>query len=734
MNIGLGDVVKYGLGKLGIHQKSNCGCAKRQAWLNRMTPGYSPRGAGFDIIEKPSVGYELHYSDTGKRSPMSVGWMYAIRGGSDITAADCSVAAVQTAINNAVNGDRVIIPNGICDWAAGITTTKQITIMGQSVGGVTINHTAGAATLLTMTIGAAFRTEIANLRFMPGTGSGRYFSINGTGLVPFLHDCYFNIPDFQLNPSEWLVTGGVIWNVTVESTTINGTSGSNGSGSTWLTNRIATPWLAASTMGTLDTLGTQNLYIEDSTFINLYNSAYDGDDNARLVVRHCTIRNTQMITHGTTSLQGGRHVELYDNAYQYRLHPVNPAGNTSINLNRYFWMRAGTMVFTGNSVENITSQDWGDRSELVFIVESATRSGSGSGCCTVYPCIHQPGSGANGSVQISDPVYIWNNTGTYIVGLNDHDPPLQTCFNGVTTATFFQLNRDYFRDTSSNPNNGAKPGWSRFTYPHPLRTLASGAPRTYTTAFPVIENPISEGGNWINGQAQGVAWANCRTIGSPNRAIGTQIGNANPPTNDSTCIVTGQWGANQTAQGTIFIANASTTVFEEVELRLRTTINVNSIIGYEVNYGLGQGSPYVQVVRWNGPLNNFTLINATAVSFATGNILRASISGLCTPNCGADPVIVSVYKSIDDGQTFSLILTATDNGNLGGTPVVAAGAPGVGFFLQDQQGGNQSALNANFGFTCFAASDSGAPINCNQVIVVSSPNPPMRSLRGWSYA
>jgi hypothetical protein len=35
--------------------------------------------------------------------------------------------------------------------------------------------------------------------------------------------------------------------------------------------------------------------------------------------------------------------------------------------------------------------------------------------------------------------------------------------------------------------------------------------RTYTTKFPLVENPVSEGGNWINGGVAGLDWTNVRT-------------------------------------------------------------------------------------------------------------------------------------------------------------------------------------------------------------------------------
>jgi len=43
--------------------------------------------------------------------------------------------------------------------------------------------------------------------------------------------------------------------------------------------------------------------------------------------------------------------------------------------------------------------------------------------------------------------------------------------------------------------------------------------RTYTTNFPATENPVSQGGNWVNGRAVGLDWSDARTI--PGLAFGT---------------------------------------------------------------------------------------------------------------------------------------------------------------------------------------------------------------------
>src|SRR5438876_7626560 len=84
--------------------------------------------------------------------------------------------------------------------------------------------------------------------------------------------------------------------------------------------------------------------------------------------------------------------------------------------------------------------------------------------------------------------------------------------------------------------------------------------RTYSTSFPLTENPISENGNWINGATNGISWHDVRT--TTNLAFGTDSGG----TSDSTALVTGTWGNSQTVQATVRIV-ASNSGVDEVELR-----------------------------------------------------------------------------------------------------------------------------------------------------------------------
>lgn len=191
---------------------------------------------------------------------------------------------------------------------------------------------------------------------------------------------------------------------------------------------------------------------------------------------------------------------------------------------------------------------------------------------------------------------------------------------------------------------------------------------TYTTSFPLSENPIAENGNWLNGHASGLDWQNCAT--TTNFAFGTQDGSGGY--DDSTCIVNGQWSPVQTAMGTVHVTNQ--TAFQEVEVRLHTTITPHSISGYEINLSVGDNR-YAQIVRWNGPLNDFTYLNGiTTGPIHNGDVLKATID--------ANGMITVYINGVE-------MMTAVDT-------TFPTGSPGMGFY-------SSGGTNTNFGFSSFTA-------------------------------
>lgn len=366
-----------------------------------------------------------------------------------INAASCSLAHVQAAVNAAVDGDRVVIPNGSCAWAGGIKTTKQIKIEAQNyvptsrgtmTRSVTITNNSTSGPLLEFTSGNTFHVGVAGIRFNEGSGNQNHVRFGGSGTkVPLINDCAFEIRERSGNNPDiaalaWLAQGSVVWNSYFVGVGAGfGGQCCPGGASIWISSPRA--WNTPSTMGALDTNGIVNVYFEDSTLKDISQSP-DVDNNGRVVIRYSLLDGVTGLTHGFTSASGGRHVEYYNNTFQSTTSNRNLAG-------RYFWLRAGTAVFTDNVVN---SQNHGYGTPQLLDIGDITGLGS-------YPQPRQPGWGHNGSTSVSDPIYIWNQTGNaaYTWGVS----------NGWDSNV--RLNRDIF------VNSGPKPGYSKYAYPHPLR-------------------------------------------------------------------------------------------------------------------------------------------------------------------------------------------------------------------------------------------------------------------------
>ena len=199
------------------------------------------------------------------------------------------------------------------------------------------------------------------------------------------------------------------------------------------------------------------------------------------------------------------------------------------------------------------------------------------------------------------------------------------------------------------------------------RSHISSAANSYSTNFVNPENPISENGHWINGKSVGLDWQDVTT--TPGFATFTQ---PNPSTyDDATAILTGTWGSNQYVRTTVRIPTVDPSFAQEIEIRLRSSLSPPECSGYDV---LG-GS---QIVRWNGALGDFTVLNTSGPGgqLHDGDIFEASMVG---------NVITVLINGVQVSQ-------ATDN-------TFTGGSPGIGFFTR-----NPSA--AKFGFSSFMASDS----------------------------
>ncbi len=358
-------------------------------------------------------------------------------------AASCSQTDVQSAINSAANGDLVTVPSGSCTWNS-LSISKGIHVSGAGASQSIITLT-GSGTLSPV---ATVSIEISGFRFLR-TQASRAWTVHGsvTNKPVLFHDNDVRVT----NNGEffrWEVNNGVIFKNTFTCTWDESVLQHKNDADTL-------SWTTVDTLGSRDTNGDKNLYVEDNTWNNCTNQGMDFDDSSRSVVRYNVFNNSSWNSHGfATSPIGNRHFEIYGNQFNQQ--------DPSVNQNWQIWIRGGTGVIFNNYIQDLNGVMWGNKPEIQLSVRAASDGGGQypGGCCTTYPCIRQLGQNYSASSQFTDPIYIWNNTGGYAV---TPDQEWGTC--GGAASKFMQSGRDYVMAAP-------RPGYTPYTYPHPLRTDA----------------------------------------------------------------------------------------------------------------------------------------------------------------------------------------------------------------------------------------------------------------------
>ena len=201
----------------------------------------------------------------------------------------------------------------------------------------------------------------------------------------------------------------------------------------------------------------------------------------------------------------------------------------------------------------------------------------------------------------------------------------------------------------------------------------------YTTTFEGEENPLSEGGKWSN---NGLDWTKIRK--THGLAYGTQtgIGKGIYEYDDSYAHLAG-FGPDQEAWGQVQIAKPDPSCHQECEILLRWTSSPHRTTGYECFARcVSDGSSYVQIVRWEGPLGKFTYLadkRGADYGLKNGDILKASIVG---------NVITVSINGVEKAQVKD--------------DTYKTGNPGIGTFLACD-GGRGVGSNRDFGFRNFTA-------------------------------
>jgi hypothetical protein len=379
---------------------------------------------------------------------------------------------------------------------------------------VLINNASGA--LFVVTEDTSVHTTITGIKFAAGTSANDLHlqRNNPSGQGILIHDCWF----LQNGSSSTMIDGntsrGVIWNTSFESSPF---SASNGQAfRTKDGNGLAMPasWTTASTMGVADTAGQNNFYIESSDF-HAFIGFMDLDDNSRTVFRYNFLNNAGGASHGAdTSSFGLRHFEFYNNVGIFQAYND---GSTA-NMNWWMFVRGGTHAVHDNTLAQISSQDWGNKGDFVYAVENLARNagphacwgrggtngqyyyaprqigigrvtgtGTTSGPQTSLPNLFNGLTDAYTYVGDREPAYLWNNNRP-----DGSSSPLSIgfataytdCAGADSQSNYVQSGRDYFNGST------AKPGYTPYTYPHPLTGGTGGQSSGNAPAAPTNLNAL----------------------------------------------------------------------------------------------------------------------------------------------------------------------------------------------------------------------------------------------------
>lgn len=413
-----------------------------------------------------------------------------------------SQSDVASAVSAASTGDTVSIPSGTFTWSTGINISKRINIIGATSGCPSSCNDAtkiiiGAITAFTPTA-SGFR--ISGITFEGISNSGGVISINAGGTN---------------KATNWRIDHNHFKDVTGRAISVGAYASGSGYGADWPalidSNRFSATarfkaieayggsltthgsWDDTLTLGGSDFLFIENNYFVHSTMAEGV-SSIDGDTGARYVIRYNNFTNGDISAHGVEvsidpiikwrSTHGWEIYENYFNSTVSHAFQLNIRGGTGVIYKnrfngtatlfkpiRYLYERGDLYSAAGDRGCTISGSCDG----------SSSYDGNQSGKYG-YGCYQQ--IGATGSAgTTSMPVYQWGNSYN---GAADEDLLSEITFSGDCPYQHVQFGRDVIKNGLT-----PKPGYTAYTYPHPLTTAASPLPSTggKIPMFPPI-NPI----------------------------------------------------------------------------------------------------------------------------------------------------------------------------------------------------------------------------------------------------
>ena len=306
-----------------------------------------------------------------------------------------------------------------------------------------------------------------------------------------LHDMWFRVGNGTGAAIHSNTNRGVAWNISADASPF--------AGSIPVFQHPANPvtdsWTTASTWGSADTNGTNAWYVETND-VHAFLNTFDNDNNGRLVFRYNMMDNASATTHGAdSSTYGERYFEYYNNTNIYS--SAGSSDSTTFNLGHgWILVRGGSFVAHDNTWNTISGYYNGpDIMMAEFALQEpyanvgcwgagwTTNAGEyyhaprqvGYGYVTGTGTANYPRDGVNNSstdattyVGDSEPAYIWGNSPGNTTGYGDGADPSGCTSPVAASSNYIVSGTDFIVGT-------AKPGYTPYTYPHPL-TVGSGDP------------------------------------------------------------------------------------------------------------------------------------------------------------------------------------------------------------------------------------------------------------------
>ena len=430
-------------------------------------------------------GQTVRISETGNRQNFMVGTVTGISGGVlnvNVTSSGGSCGSSAASYS----------PSNCGRWLVSTTATT-----------VLVNNSGTA--MFNVTEDSTGHIQLGGFKIQAGTGTGNGVNFQkGGGQAILLHDCWI---EQGKGDSIWVGTNrGVIWSCSFDATPF-----SMAPLAVHLQPYDESAWNMASFMGMKDTTGQNNFYVENSDF-HAYLNSTDNDEGARSVWRYNLFNNAGFGTHGVdTGLIGQRYFEYYNNVGVFNGY----ANGTTFNMTWWFFVRGGTFVIHDNTIPALNSTDYPGKLDVNMTEMALQRNagpipcwGAGTPGGAKYPGPRQvgfgyvTGSGKSGLgvatyslasfgyptpeyVGDSEPAYMWGNSRQPLnAGTSDYGTTQSDSCGGVTdsSANYIVANRDYVNGST------AKPGYTPYTYPHPLRQGGTTTGPTVTAPNSLLTN------------------------------------------------------------------------------------------------------------------------------------------------------------------------------------------------------------------------------------------------------